>query len=96
LQKNAVIDKGIEGWATEKKEVLARDYDRVILVGSIEPLSERAGDKEIAAYCKDNYCDLFTPDMRFFRGFFESGVRTVRVTNYDWWNNKYILKMEAE
>ena len=91
--RNAVIEKGIEDWAVTRKEILERNYDKIFQVGAEGfDLGERAKDDEIAAYCRDNACDLFTPDRTFYEGFFKANIKTVRLTNYDWWKKKYVFK----
>ena len=59
-----------------------------------EDLSERASDADIADFCRKNDCDLPTHDMKAFEGFFEAGMNTIKITNYNWWNKKYILLIE--
>lgn len=94
VARNAVVDKGIEDWLEERKDSLKKKYSEIFQVGAHELLDERANDDVIARFCRDNDCDLFTPDMKFYEGFFKAEVKTLRVTNYDWWKKKYILLIE--
>lgn len=97
MASKAVIDKGIEDWAIARKDVLNGSYNQIFQVGAEGfDLDERTADDEIAAYCRDNDCDLFTPDRTFYEGFFKAKIKTVRLTNYDWWKKKYIFKVEIE
>jgi len=95
--RGAIIDKGIEDWASVRRECLENAYGLIFQVGAKGfQLDERAKDDEIAAYCRDNGCDLFTPDTTFYKGFFAAKVKTVRLTSYDWWKKRYIFKIEID
>ncbi len=96
MAKNIVIDKGIEKWAKERKKEISDDYQITFQVGGDDALPERASDEDIAVFCEKNDCDLFTADMTGFEGFFRAQVKTVRITNYDWWKKKYILLVRFE
>jgi len=95
--RRAVIDKGIEDWVAARMEVLESAYDEISQVGADGfQLEERATDDEIAAFCRDNSCDLFTPDTTFYEFFFKAKVKTVRITNFDWWKKRYIFKIQID
>ncbi len=84
LFRNAVVDKGIKDWLEERKELLKKHYSEIFQVGAHELLDERAGDDKIASFCRDNDCDLFTPNMTFHGGgFFNANVKTLKITNYE-------------
>jgi len=53
-------------------------------VGSELGLERRKPDTVIASYCKNSDCDLLTGDLKAYQYFFDVGVRTVRITRYDW------------
>lgn len=94
MATNVVVDKGIEGWAKGQKERVGK-YHQVFQVGDAPALPERATDKEIAAFCKDNDCDLFTSDVTFYQDYFGVGVDKVQITKIDWWKKKCILLIQT-
>jgi hypothetical protein len=96
MLKKAVVDKDIDGWGKEKHEDLGRLHSEIIQVGKHESLLERTSDQEIATFCRENECDLYTSDMRFYEHYFKAGVDSVKITNFDWWKNKYILLIQIE
>lgn len=71
---------GIEDLLEERKDSLKKQYSEIFQVGAHELLDERAGDDEIARFCRDNDCDLFTPDMKFHEGFFKAKVKTLKIS----------------
>ncbi|HEY4673107.1 MAG TPA: hypothetical protein VIH03_02980 [Nitrososphaerales archaeon] len=92
MSEKIVIDKDILGWADEVKGTLLKGYDKnIIKVGSRQPdgeppkLPQRSSDKQIASFCKDNGCDFATGDSTAYIHYFDVGVKTVRITRYDWW-----------
>lgn len=91
-----VIDKNILGWGNQHSEELLRKYEKIINVGG-DVLPQRSVDKEIAAYCKKHDCDLFTADSTAYIHYFEAGIKTVQISQYDWIkkgdNPVYLIKI---
>ena len=98
MQKQVIIDHDILGWGTEHEVDLLKTYGSLMLVGKHPDLRQRAFDDKIAAYCREKGCDLMTGDARSYTHFFEAGVKTVRIRQYDWWKKGdrpvYLIQVE--
>ncbi len=93
-----VIDKDILGWGSEQENELRSTYQDILQVGKHQDLPQRSFDENIAAYCRQNDCDLITGDARSYTHFFKAGVQWVRITQYDWWEKAdkpiYLVQIE--
>ncbi len=85
MAKKAVIDKDILGWADEQREALLERYVTILKVGQHPDLQQRSLDEKIASYCKDNNCDLLTGDGKAYMHYFKAGIKTIQITQYDYW-----------
>ena len=87
MGKNAIIDKDILGWGNENKDEISKNYVEIIKVeGNDPPLPEGTSDPDIAKYCYDKNCDLFTGDKKFYTDFFENkNVESVLIKKYAYW-----------
>jgi len=85
MEKQVIIDHDILGWGTEHEAELLKTYQSLMLVGKHPSLRQRAFDDKIAAFCRENGCDLMTGDAKSYTHFFEAGVKAVRIRQYDWW-----------
>ena len=82
---NAVIDKDILGWGNDHAEEIVARYSQKLEVGKHSDLPQRSFDSDVAKYCKVNDCVLFTGDQRAYTHFFEAGIKTIQVSQYDWY-----------
>ncbi len=81
----AVIDKDILGWGVNHAKEIETQYGKIIEVGKDQDLKQRTTDAGIAEYCKANDCVLFTGDQKAHTHFFEAGIKTIQVSQYDWY-----------
>ena len=93
-----VIDKDVLGWGIENEKRLRSIYGEILQVGKHQDLQQRSFDENIAAYCKQNNCDLITGDARSYTHFFRAAIKWVRITEYDWWKKAdkpiYLVQIE--
>ena len=83
MASKAIIDNDILGWGLDVKERIEEEYEKIILVGSIDDLPSGVKDEKIGAYCYENGCDLFTGDTRAYDKFFrDARIKSVIITNY--------------
>jgi hypothetical protein len=98
MAKQIVIDKDVLGWGEEHRTELLEHYDFVLQVSKHLDLPQRSFDESIAAYCRENNCDLITGDAKSYTHFFEAGIRSVRITRYGWWERGdrpvYLIQIE--
>ncbi len=97
ILSKAVIDKDILGWGDDHaREIVAR-YNEKLEVGKHSDLPQRSFDSDVARYCKANDCVLFTGDQRAYTHFFEAGIKTIQVSQYDWYQQAdkpvYLIKI---
>ena len=85
MGKNAIIDKDILGWGDEKSEEIKKHYEKVIQVSGHVELPETISDADLAKYCSEHNCDLFTADQKSYRDYFRVGVQKVQISRYDIW-----------
>ena len=87
MARGVIIDHDILGWGDKHENDLLKEYMVVMQVGKHPDLPQRAFDDKIAAYCKENDCDLMTGDAKSYTHFFEAGVKLVRIERHDWWKD---------
>ena len=82
-----VIDKDILGWGIENHNDIKNSYQEIIKVeGKEPPLPEDTSDTDIANFCYEHNCELFTGDKKFYTDFFENkNVKTVQIKRYAFW-----------
>jgi hypothetical protein len=85
MAAKVVIDKDILGWGEEHASELLMEYREILQVSKHLELPQRSFDEKIAAYCKQNDCDLLTGDAKSYTHFFEAGIKEVMITRRDWW-----------
>ena len=83
ILSKAVIDKDILGWGDDHAEEIVARYNEKLEVGKHSDLPQRSFDSDVAKYCKTNDCVLFTGDQRAYTHFFEAGIKTIQVSQYD-------------
>ena len=59
-------------------------YQKVLKVGTAPDLERRKPDTNIASYCKANYCDLLTGDVKAYQYYFDVGVDKVQISRRTW------------
>ena len=85
MNRKAVVDHDILGWANANALRLSKEFTQIIRVdGSESGLAQRITDPELVAYCVKNECDLLTGDRTVYENYFGAGVKTVCITRYDW------------
>ncbi len=93
----AVIDKDILGWGDNHTEEIVERYSEKLEVGKHSDLPQRSVETDVAKYCKTNDCVLFTRDQRAYTHFFEAGIKTIQVSQYDWYQQAdkpvYLIKI---
>jgi len=85
LKKKVVIDHDILGWGDEHRAELLREYEGILQVSKHPDLPQRSFDDKIAAYCKQNGCDLMTGDAKCYTHFFDAGIGMVWISRRAWW-----------
>ena len=83
-----VIDKDILGWSDTHTEEILSQYQEIIKVNEDNTrLPPTSSDAKIASFCKDEICDLFTADKKFYTDFFtDERIKRVQISRYTYWD----------
>ena len=83
MTRKVLIDSNKLGWAKKSEVQIGKDYPEILYVGDEGSPGQNAEDVEIAAFCKENSCDLLTGDQRAYTKLLQQPhVKAVQISKY--------------